>query len=306
MYRPKLADLAAFSAVANHRSFREASDLLGMSRSRVSHTILTLERNLGVRLFNRTTRSVALTEAGERLLERLKPALQDINDAIDAVVDDGGYLGGTLRISGGESGIRRLMARIVPCFLDSYPNVSLDIVVQGNLVDIVEDGFDAGIRLAEAVPRDMVAIPIGEDLRFIAVASPAYLANNPAPRVPDDLQRHRCIRQRLPSGKMYRWEFEKHGGEISVEVPGALTLNHTLIIVDAAADGMGIAYVPETSARPWIKNGRLVALLEDWSPPVPGLRLYYPGHRHVPPALRAFIATIKTADGAKELSAAPN
>lgn len=306
MYRPTLADLAAFSAVANHRSFREASDLLGVSRSRVSHTILALERNLGVRLFNRTTRSVALTEAGERLLQRLKPALQGINDAIDAVVDDGGHLGGTLRISGGESGIRRLMARIVPRFLDSYPNVSLDIVVQGNPIDIVEEGFDAGIRLAEAVPRDMIAIPIGDDLRFIAVASPAYLAENPPPHVPDDLQRHRCIRQRLPSGKMYRWEFEKRGEEIAVQVPGALTLNHTLIIAEAAANGMGIAYVPETSARPWIQNGRLVALLEDWSPPVPGLRLYYPGHRHVPPALRAFIAMIKTAEDVKQLCPAPN
>jgi DNA-binding transcriptional LysR family regulator len=293
MYRPTLADLAAFSAVAKHRSFREASDLLGISRSRVSHTVLTLERNLGVRLFNRTTRSVALTEAGERLLKRLEPALQGINDAIDAVVDDGGYLGGTLRITGGEIGIRRLMASVVPRFLDSYPNVSLDIVAQGNLVDIVDEGFDAGIRLAEAVPRDMIAIPIGDDLRFIAVASPGYLAGNPRPHTPDDLQQHRCIRQRLPSGKMYRWEFEKHGGEISIEVPGALTLNHTLIMVEAAANGMGIAYVPETSARSWIQNGKLVALLEDWSPPVPGLRLYYPGHRHVPPALRAFIDTIR-------------
>jgi DNA-binding transcriptional LysR family regulator len=293
MYRPTLADLAAFSAVAKHRSFREASDLLGISRSRVSHTVLTLERNLGVRLFNRTTRSVALTEAGERLLKRLEPALQDIHDAVDAVVDDGGYLGGTLRITGGEIGVRRLMANVVPRFLDLYPNVSLDIVLHGNLVDIVDEGFDAGIRLAEAVPRDMIAIPIGDDLRFIAVASPAYLADHPPPHTPDDLQQHRCIRQRLPSGKMYRWEFEKHGGEISIDVPGALTLNHTLIMVEAAANGMGIAYVPETSARSWIDNGKLVALLEDWSPPVPGLRLYYPGHRHVPPALRAFIDIIR-------------
>ncbi|MDQ8731121.1 LysR family transcriptional regulator [Bradyrhizobium sp. LHD-71] len=293
MHRPSLSDLTAFSAVADHRSFRAAADVLGVSRSSLSHTILALERNLGVRLLHRTTRSVALTEAGERLLRRLKPVLQDLDDAIDTVVDHGGHPRGMIRINGGEGAVRLLLKTVVPRFLGRYPQVSLDIVSEGRLVDIVEEGFDAGIRLAEAVPQDMVAVPIGKELRFLAVAAPDYLAAHARPVVPDDLRSHRCIRQRLPSGKIYRWEFEKHGQEVSIDVPGVLTLNHTLVMVEAAADGLGIAYVPETAARSSIDNGKLTALLEDWSPPVPGLRLYYPGHRRVPAAPRALIDVIK-------------
>jgi DNA-binding transcriptional LysR family regulator len=296
MQRPSFADLTAFSAVANHRSFRAAADMMGVSRSGLSHTIRGLEKQLGVRLLHRTTRSVALTEAGERLLKRLTPVLRELDEALDGVVDDGGNPAGTLRINGGEAGVRMLMNNVVPRFVERHPNVSLDIVCAGDLVDIVEEGFDAGIRLAEAVPRDMIAVPIGLDVRFVAVASPAYLAKRPLPTVPDDLHRHLCIRQRLPSGKMYRWEFERHGEEVAIDVPGTLTLNHTLIMLEAAAKGLGIAYAPESAARSWIDDGRLVVLLTDWSQPIPGLRLYYPGHRHVPSALRAFIEVMRTID----------
>jgi len=291
--RPTLNDLTAFAAVAEHRSFRKAADMLGVSRSSLSHAIAGLERNLGARLLHRTTRSVGLTEAGGRLLQRLKPVLQDLDKAIDAVAEEGGHVGGTLRINGGEMGMRLLLQRVVPVFLERYPNVSLDLVTEGRLVDIIERGFDAGIRLAEFVPQDMIAVPLGEDFRFLAVAAPAYVAKAGRAETPDDLREHCCIRQRLPSGKLYRWEFERHGQEFAIDVPGVMTLDHTMLMLEAAADGLGIAYVPETAAQPMLDDGRLIALLEDWSPPVAGLRLYYPGHRHVPAALRAFIDVMR-------------
>lgn len=293
MPRPTLNDLTAFSTIAEHRSFRKAADVLGVSRSSLSHAMNALERNLGVRLLHRTTRSVAPTEAGAGLLERLKPVLQDLDQAIDTVTQDGGHASGTLRINAGEGAMRVLLERVVPSFLARYPHVTLDLVTDGRLVDIVEQGFDAGVRLAEAVPQDMIAIPLGGDFRFLAVAAPTYLAKAGRPVTPDDLPQHRCIRQRLPSGKLYRWEFEKHGQEIAIDVPGVLTLNHAMLMVEAAAQGMGIGYVPENAAEPWLRAGRLAPLLEDWSPPVGGLRFYYPGRRHVPAALRAFIDTVK-------------
>ena len=293
MTRPTLSDLSAFLAVAEHRSFSKAADVLGVSRSSLSHAIAALEQSLGARLFNRTTRSVAVTDAGERLLQRLKPVLQNLDQAIDAVADDGGHPSGVLRINGGEAAIRLLLKRVVPVFLERYPEVSLDLVSDGSLANIVEQGFDAGIRLAEAVPRDMIAVPFGEDLRFLAVAAPSYVKAAGRPGTPDDLRQHRCIRQRLPSGKLYRWEFEKHGQELAIDVPGVMTLNHTVLMIEAAAQGLGIAFVPETAARPWLSDGRLIPLLEDWSPYVGGLRLYYPGHRHVPAALRALIEVMR-------------
>lgn len=296
--RPTLTDLTAFLAVAEHRSFRKASDVLGVSRSSLSHAIATLEQRLGARLLNRTTRSVAPTEAGERLLGRLKPVLQDLDQAIDAVVDDGGHPSGVLRINADEEAMRLLMKQVVPRFLERYPHVSLDLVTEGALIDIVEQGFDAGLRLAEAVPQDMIAVPFGDDMRFLAVAAPSYVKAAGVPSTPHELRQHRCIRQRLPSGKLYRWEFEKHGQEIAIDVPGVLTLNHTLLTIEAAAEGLGIAYVAEPCAQQWLRDGRLIALLEDWSPPVGGLRLYYPGHRHIPASLRAFIDVMREQDRA--------
>jgi len=292
--RPTLTDLTAFLAVAEHRSFRKAADVLGVSRSALSHAIAALERSLGARLLHRTTRSVAPSEAGELLLRRLKPVLKDLDQAIDAVADEGGHPAGSLRINAAEEAMRLLLKQVVPRFLERYPHVTLDLVTDGTLVDIVEQGFDAGVRLAESVPKDMIAVPFGKDLRFLAVAAPSYVKRAGRPKTPDELHQHRCIRQRLPSGKLYRWEFEKHGQEIAVDVPGVLTLNHTMLTIEAAAEGLGIAYVPEPSAQPWLSDGRLVCLLEDWSPPVDGLRLYYSGHRHVPAALRAFIEVMRS------------
>lgn len=293
MYRPTLPDLTAFSTVADHLSFRAAADVLGVSRSALSHTILTLERNLGIRLLHRTTRSVALTDAGARLLKRLKPVLQDLDQALESIAEDGGHPSGTLRINASEGAMRQLLKQVVPRFLERYPQVSLDLVTEGRLIDIVGHGFDVGVRLAEAVPQDMIAVPFGPDFRFLAVAAPSYIDVAGRPTALDDLHHHSCIRQRLPSGKLYRWEFGKHGQTYAIDVPGVLTLDHTMLMIEAAADGVGIAYVPEIAARPWLTDGRLIALLEDWSPVIGGLRLYYSGHRHVPAPLRAFIGVLQ-------------
>lgn len=252
-----------------------------------------LERGLGVRLLHRTTRSVSPTEAGEQLLARIRPVLGDLDAALDAVADARGQPSGTLRINGSESAIRLLLHTVVPRYLARYPEMSLDLVAEGRLVDIVEQGFDAGVRLGESLSPDMVAIPLGPDLRFLAVAAPGYLAGRKPIVTPDDLRAHHCIRQRLPSGKRYRWEFGKHGQEVTIDVPGVLTLDNSALLVEAAAAGMGIAYVPEGVARAWLDEGRLVSVLDTWCPMIPGLFLYYPGHRHVPAGLRAFIDEIR-------------
>ncbi len=296
MPKPSLADLTAFAAVARHRSFRAAADAMGVSRSSLSHALGGLEQQLGVRLLHRTTRSVAPTEAGERLLARLAPMLRELDDMLAAVGDGTDGPAGTLRINAPESAARWFLRHVVPDFLDRYPRVALDLVSDNRLIDIVAAGFDAGVRLREAVPQDMIAVPFAGDVRFLAVAAPAYLARHGAPATPDDLLRHRCIRQLLPSGKPYRWEFARGSDEIAMEVPGALTLDHNGLMADAAADGLGIAFVPEPAARSALRGGRLRAVLEDWSPAMPGLCLYYPGHRHVPPALRAFIDALRAAD----------
>ncbi|MBY3157723.1 LysR family transcriptional regulator [Rhizobium laguerreae] len=296
MIRPSLNDLAAFAAVASHQSFRRAADIMGVSRSALSHAIIGLEGKLGVRLFNRTTRSVSLTQAGARLLARLDPVLQDLDQALDTLSEERGTPSGTLRINANKSGARILLAEVVPLFLDLYPDVELDLVSEGRLVDIVEQGFDAGVRLLETVPKDMVAVKFGGDVRFIAVAAPSYLDRKAKPHTPDDLYAHCCIRQRLPSGKRYRWEFSKRGAEVAIDVPGNLTLDDNDLLVQAAADGRGIAYVPEYFARPFLESRQLVTVLDEWCPPTPGLALYYPRSRHVPSPLRALIDLLREVD----------
>ncbi len=293
MPKPTLSDLESFAAIARHRSFRKAADALGVSRSALSHTLIGLERNLGVRLLNRTTRSVSPTDAGARLLERIGPVLRDFDMALDGLADERGGASGRLRLNANKGAARFLLGHVVPHFLKRYPHVELDLVCEGRLVDIVEEGFDAGVRLAEAVPQDMIAVPIGGNVRFLAVASPAYLAGRAPLIAPDDLHQHVCIRQRLPSGKRYRWEFTRRGEELSIDVPGALTLDDTDLMVQAAVDGLGIAYVPDSFARKRLKSGQLVTVLDDWCPPLPGLMLYYPGNRLVPSALKAFVDTLK-------------
>jgi len=293
MPAPTLNDLKAFAAVSAHRSFRRAADELGLSASSLSHVVRTLERNLGVRLLNRTTRSVAPTEAGARLAARLGPTLHDLQAALDEVASFGERPRGALRINANETAVRLLLRTAVPIFLTRFPDVTLDLATEGRLVDIVAEGFDAGVRLGEAVAQDMIVVRFGGDVRFLAVASPSYLTCRKTPKVPEDLQGQNCIRSRLPSGKLYRWEFEKRGRQVAVDVPGAVTLDHIGLMVEAAVDGLGIAYVPERVARPYLDEGCLVTVLEDWCPSIPGLFLYYPGRRHVPSALKAFIEVLR-------------
>lgn len=297
MSKPTLAELRAFMAVAEHLNFRRAADLLGITRSSLSHIIRGLEDRLGARLLHRTTRSVSLTETGERLLKRIDPLMRDLDAALEEVSGEPGRMTGELRINGSEGAIRLLLHQIVPEFMSRYPCVALDLVAEGKLVDIVGQGFDAGVRLGEAVPRDMIAVRISPDMRFLAVASPGYLAARPTLETPDDLSHHQCLRQRLPSGKRYRWEFHKHGQEVAVDVPGMLTLDNTQMMVEAALDGLGIAYVPENYAQAALTEGRLIAVLEDWCPLIPGLFLYFSGSRHVPASLRAFIEMVREKSG---------
>lgn len=291
--RPALSDLTAFAAIVNHRSFRKAADELGLAPSTLSHMMRTLESSMGVRLLHRTTRSVSPTEAGERLIARLQPVLRDLDLALAEVDNFRDSPSGTLRINTSEIAARLLLQKVLPVFLTRYPDMQLDLVTEGRLVDIVADGYDAGIRLGEAVPQDMIGVRFGGAVRFIAVASPGYLASRRRPKTPDDLKQHECIRFRLTSGKMFRWEFAKRGQEITVDVPGALTLDHVELMAEAATRGLGIAYISEHSARPWLERGDLETVLDDWCPSIPGLFLYYPGHRHVPPGLKAFIEVLK-------------
>ncbi|MBB5360451.1 DNA-binding transcriptional LysR family regulator [Rhodanobacter sp. ANJX3] len=291
--RPALSDLAAFAAIVSHRSFRKAADELGVAPSTLSHMMRTLEASMGVRLLHRTTRSVSATEAGERLVARLQPVLRDLDLALAEVDDFRDRPSGTLRINTSEIAARLLLQQVVPTFLTRHPQMKLDLVTEGRLVDIVADGYDAGIRLGEAIPQDMIGVRFGGPVRFVAVASPNYLASRKKPKTPDDLKQHECIRFRLASGKMFRWEFAKRAQEITVDVPGALTLDHVELMAEAAAKGLGIAYVSAHSAAPWIERGDLVTVLDDWCPSIPGLFLYYPGHRHVPPGLKAFIEVLK-------------
>lgn len=292
-HRPSLDDVKALTLIAGYRSFRRAADALGLSPSTLSHQMRALERELGMRLLHRTTRSVSPTQVGERLIARMQPVLREFDMALEALDDERGSPGGELRINASEIAARVLFQQVVPAFLERYPVMNLDLVTEGKLVDIVEAGFDAGVRLAESVPQDMIAVPFGGDARFVPVASPAYVSQHGSPATPEDLQRHVCIRQRLPSGKRYRWEFERRGQGMTMEVPGTLTLDHPGLMAEAAVRGLGIAYLSEHVVRDQLGQGELVTLLDDWCPPIPGLCLYYSGHRHVPAGLRAFIEVIR-------------
>lgn len=300
-----LSDLKAFALVARHRGFQKAAGMLGVSRSSLSHALKGLERQLGVRLLHRTTRSVAVTQDGELLLQRLVPLLRELDDLLDAVSHGQDELVGTLRINANKGGARWLLRHAVPMFQQRHPRVELDLVAEGQLVDIVGEGFDAGVRLAESVPKDMVSVPFGTDVRFVAVAAPDYVGAFGAPATPADLMSHRCIRQRLPSGKRYRWEFEKGTQQLALDVPGTLSLDDNDLMVEAAADGLGVAFVPESFARPALDSGALVLLLEDWTPASPGLCLYYASYRHVPAPLEAFIAVVREATQSRDRPGSP-
>jgi len=293
MLRPDLPDLAAFAAVARHRSFRKAAIELGLSASALSHAIRGLEERLGVRLLNRTTRSVTPTEAGDRLLVRLEPAFRDIAGAVEEIDQFRHRPAGSLKITASIPAAALILAPMVARFLAAYPEIRLEVSVTSALIDIVAGGFDAGVRLGEQLERDMVAVRFGGDQRLVVVAAPAYLAGRTPPRTPRDLTEHACIGYRFPSGVVYAWEFEKDGRELTVSPEGPLIVNDQRLLIQAALDGAGLGFVFEGMVAAELAEGRLVPLLLDWSPPFPGFFLYYPRQRQMPAALRAFIDFVR-------------
>ncbi|MGE4261061.1 LysR family transcriptional regulator [Shewanella sp.] len=294
MRKPSLTDLEAFREVAHLRSFSKAADHLGVSRSALSHLVKGLEAYFGSQLLRRTTRSVSLTPAGENLINGLSPILSDLEQLLLDTSNDKEHLFGEVRINGSESAIEYVLNSIVPPLRAQYPGIKLDLVSDGKLSDIVEHGFDAGIRLKDFVPQDMIAIPIGSKVRFIAVASPQYLEQFPPPKTPHELHKHHCIRQRLPSGKRYHWEFSRHGESLTIDVPGDISLDNSNLMVKAAIQGLGIAFVPESYAKDQIASGRLTIILDDWCPDEPGFHVYFPQYRHMSRSLRAFLDVVKS------------
>ncbi len=264
-----------------------------MSPSALSHAVAALEQRMGVRLFHRTTRSVSLTEAGEQFLARINPAMREISAAIDEANTHRATPAGRLRINASEGAAMRLMNNVGYEFLRRYPDMKLDIVTESRMIDIVAEGFDAGVRQIGHVPQDMIAVPFSPAVHFRVVGSPAYFANRAKPEVPDDLGAHECLRARLPGGAPYKWEFARRGARIAIEVNGALTLDGPHLLRDAALHDIGLAWMSEWAVADDIAAGRLVSVLDDWSEGAPGLCLYYPGHRHVPAGLRAFIDLIR-------------
>jgi DNA-binding transcriptional LysR family regulator len=295
-----LGELEAVLAVARHRSFRAAATELGVSTSALSHAVAALEARIGVRLFNRTTRSVALSEAGAQFVDSVAPALSTFRVAIEQAGSFRDTLSGTLRINASAGAARQAMPLFI-AFLQRYPEMKLDLVTEGKLIDIVVEGFDAGIRLAETVPRDMIAVPFGDKQRFAVVGSPAYFAQHKPPRTPADLLAHRCIRTRMPSGAIYHWEFERRGETVRIDGNGALLLDEPSLMLEAARAGLGVTYLTEWNVAADLRAGTLVRVLEDWTPPLDGLCLYYPSRRHAPAGLRALIDMIREhADAQRE------
>lgn len=289
------ADLAIFLCIARHLSFSRAAVELGLSPSALSHALRALEQRLGVRLFNRTTRSVALTEAGERLNSRVKPAFRDIDDALEDLNQFRDTPSGTLRINAGRPAVQLVLLPLIERFLDAFADVKIEVCVNDALVDVVSAGFDAGVRFGERLQADMVSLPIGPYMRSVVVGSPELFQRYPMPQKPEDLHDLPCIRHRFPSGALYRWEFERAGIVQEIEVDGPLTLDEVGLMVSPALHGTGLAYVFEEMVAEQIADGRLLQVLGEWCPFYPGLHLYYPSRRQVPAALKAFIEFVRAA-----------
>ncbi|GGA89979.1 LysR family transcriptional regulator [Brucella endophytica] len=288
MNRNHLSQLAVLASVAAHGSFRAAARELQIAPSAVSHAVAALEESLGVALLARTTRSVAPTEAGRRLLERLSPALSEIDLALSAAVDMKDTLSGTLRLSVPRLAYLMLAPRL-GAFCEAYPDVVLDICVEDHFVDIVADGFDAGLRLNESLERDMIAVRFGPELCGAVVSAPSYFERHGIPKHPADLTCHRCVRHRFASGRVYRWELEKGDESFEVAVDGPLIVNDDRLALEMALQGAALAFMLDIQVAEAIADGRLVRVLQDWCPPFPGLYLYYPSRRRMRPVLRAFI-----------------
>jgi DNA-binding transcriptional LysR family regulator len=297
MARTDLNDLAAFLAVARERSFTRAAAQLGVSQSALSQTVRGLEARLGLRLLTRTTRSVAPTEAGERLMHAAGPRLDEIDEALAGLSALRDKPAGTIRITAHDHALRAVLWPALERLLPDYPDVKVEVVIDYGLTDIVAERFDAGVRVGEQVAHDMVAVRIGPDMRSAVVGAPSYFAGRKRPEVPQDLTTHSCINLRLPThGGLYAWEFEKAGRALRVRVEGQLVFNGSGPMLDAALAGFGLAYLPEDNVRAHLAEGRLVRVLADWCPPYAGYHLYYPSRRQPTPAFALLVNALRYRD----------
>lgn len=294
MRRDDIRDLVAFLAVARERSFTRAAASLGVSPSALSHTIRGLEERLGLRVLARTTRSVSLTEAGERLLQSVGPRFDEISAEVAALSELRDKPAGTIRLTAIDYAVDHILWPKLEGFLRQYPDIKVEIIVDYGLTDIVAQRFDAGVRSGEQVAKDMIAVRIGPDMRMAIVGAPSYLRGRPPVETPQDLARHACINLRLPTrGGLYSWELEKDGREINVRVDGQLVFNDTNRMLNAALAGFGLAYVPDALALPHIEAGRLISVLDDWCPTYPGYHLYYPSRRQSSQAFALFVEAVR-------------
>jgi DNA-binding transcriptional LysR family regulator len=294
MPRESFNDLLAFLAVARERSFTRAAARLGVSQSALSHSVRGLEARLGVRLLTRTTRSVAPTEAGERLLRTVGPRFEEIEMELAALGELREKPAGTIRITAGEHAAEAILWPTLEKLLPDYPDIKVEIVIDYGLTDIVAERYDAGVRLGEQVAKDMIAVRIGPDMRMTVIGAPSYFARRKQPRTPQDLTAHDCINIRLPTyGGLYAWEFEKGGRELRVRVEGQLVFNNIALRLSAALAGFGLAYLPEDQVRTQLAAGRLVRVLADWCPPFPGYHLYYPSRRQPRPAFALLVEALR-------------
>ena len=294
MARTNINDLLAFVAVAKERNFTRAAAKLGVSQSALSHTIRGLEERLKLRLLTRTTRSVAPTEAGQRLLQTVGPRFDEIDAELAALTELREKPAGTIRITAGEHSADTILWPALAKLLPRYPDINVEIIVDYGLANIVAERYDAGVRLGEQVAKDMIAVPIGPDMRFAVVGSPAYFAKHPQPKKPQDLTDHACINLRLPTyGGLFAWEFEKNGREVKVRVEGQLVFNNFAMRLNAALGGLGLAYVPEDQVRSYVDKGKLIQVLADWLPPFSGYHLYYPSRRQPTPAFALFVDALR-------------
>jgi len=298
MLRENLNDLLAFVTVARERSFTRAAARLGVSQSALSHAMRGLEGRLGISLLSRTTRSVSPTEAGERLLSSIAPLLEQMEGEIVSLSDLRDKPSGTIRITTSDHPARTILLPVLEKLLPLYPDIKVEIVIDHGLTNIVAERYDAGIRLGEQVEKDMIAVRIGPDIRFVVVGSPHYMAGREKPQTPRDLTAHNCINLRLPTyGGLYAWEFEKDGQALNVRVDGQITSNLADQAIAAAVAGLGLAFVPEGMALPHIRSGALVMLLEDWCPHFPGYHLYFPSRRQQSPALTLLADALRYRSG---------
>lgn len=287
-------DLAAFAVVAKERSFTKAAAKVGVSQSALSQTIRNLERRLGLRLLSRTTRSVAPTEAGERLLKTIASRFDEIESALASLNELREKPAGSIRITAGEHAALCVLQPALRKILPRYPDINIEIVVDYGLTDIVAQGYDAGVRLGEQVAKDMVAVRVGPDFRMAVVGAPSYFKHRPRPKTPQDLAGHNCINIRLPTyGGLFPWDLEKEGREVKVRVEGQLVFNHMALRLTSVLQGLGLAYLPEDQARPYLASRRLIRVLDDWCPSFPGYHLYYPSRRHASPAFGLIVEALR-------------